>query len=45
MQEHHALQSQYDHETNYSRNPAQQNAWKVKIEDLLSALQEFSDYR
>jgi predicted secreted Zn-dependent protease len=44
MKEHHELQSQYDQETNYSRNPAQQNAWKEKIETLLEDLKEFSNY-
>jgi predicted secreted Zn-dependent protease len=44
MKEHHALQSQYDQETNYSRDPARQSAWKNKIEDILHELQEYSNY-
>jgi predicted secreted Zn-dependent protease len=44
MHEHHAFQGQYDQETNYSRNPAQQNAWYTKIEETLKALEEYSNY-
>ena len=44
MKEHHALQSQYDQETNYSRNPAQQDAWLNKIDSTLKILQEFRNY-
>jgi predicted secreted Zn-dependent protease len=44
MKQHHAFQSQYDNETNYSRDPAQQNAWKTKIEETLQELQEYSNY-
>jgi predicted secreted Zn-dependent protease len=44
MKEHHAFQSQYDQETNYSRDAAQQNAWKEKIEKILQELQEYSNY-
>lgn len=44
MKEHHAFQSQYDQETNYSRDPAQQNAWKDKIEEALKDLVEYSNY-
>jgi predicted secreted Zn-dependent protease len=44
MKEHHALQSQYDQETNYSRDAAQQNAWKEKIEKILQELEEYSNY-
>ena len=44
MQEHHAFQSQYDQETNYSRNAAEQNAWNTKIEETLQALKDYSDY-
>ena len=45
MKEHHALQSQYDLETNYSRDPAKQNEWNEKIIQLLDELQSFSNYR
>ena len=44
MKEHHAFQSQYDLETNYSRDPAQQNAWKDKIEKVLEDLEAYKDY-
>ena len=45
MKEHHAFQSQYDEETNYSRNPGQQDTWKDKIEEiLLKELQEYRNY-
>lgn len=44
MKEHHTFQSQYDQETNYSRDPAQQNAWKDKIEEALKDLVEYSNY-
>lgn len=44
MKEHHAFQGQYDLETNYSRDPAQQNTWKDKIEEILKDLQEYKDY-
>lgn len=45
MKQHHVLQSQYDEQTNYSRDPAQQDEWRIKIDELLQDLQEFSDYR
>lgn len=45
MKQHHAFQSQYDNETNYSLDAAQQNAWKTKIEEALKELQEYSNYR
>lgn len=44
MKQHHAFQSQYDNETNYSRNPEQQNAWKTKIEETLKELEEYKNY-
>ena len=44
MKEHHAFQSQYDLETNYSRDPAQQNVWKDKIEEKLQDLEEYRNY-
>jgi predicted secreted Zn-dependent protease len=44
MKEHHALQSQYDEETNYSRDAAKQIEWKTKIDEMLEALDEFSNY-
>lgn len=44
MKEHHAFQNQYDLETNYSRDPGQQNAWKNKIDSILRDLQEYSNY-
>jgi len=45
MKEHHAFQNQYDQETNYSRDPAQQNAWKIKIEETLQGLQDYGNYQ
>jgi predicted secreted Zn-dependent protease len=44
MKEHHALQSQYDLETNYSRDSAQQDLWKTKIDETLEELSEYSNY-
>jgi len=44
MKNHHAFQSQYDGETNYSRDAAQQNHWKIKIEQILEELNEYRDY-
>ena len=44
MKEHHALQSKYDDETNYSRDPAKQNEWKIKIDEMLEELTAFSNY-
>ena len=41
MKEHHAFQSQYDEETNYSRNPENQDRWNNKIAEFLKTLDEF----
>ena len=45
MKEHHALQSQYDNETDYSRNTEKQALWREKIEHDLNSLQEFANYQ
>ncbi|HYF30385.1 MAG TPA: DUF922 domain-containing protein [Chitinophagaceae bacterium] len=45
MQKHHDMQSQYDSETDYSRNPNIQDKWENKIEETLGALSDFSNYR
>lgn len=44
MREHHAFQSQYDEETNYSRNPENQNRWNNKIAGSLKELEPFQNY-
>jgi predicted secreted Zn-dependent protease len=44
MKEHHSFQSQYDQETNYSRDPAKQDVWKNKIHETLTELSEYSNY-
>ena len=44
MKEHHGFQSQYDQETNYSRDAGQQNIWNMKIEEILQELQDYSNY-
>jgi len=45
MKEHHAYQSQYDTETDYSRNAEKQNQWHDKIEQALDSLDEFANYQ
>ena len=45
IKEHHAFQSQYDQETDYSRNFKLQDKWLTKIQDELKNLEEFADYR
>lgn len=45
MQQHHDMQSQYDAETDYSRNPRIQEVWESKIEGTLGSLAVFADYR
>lgn len=45
MKEHHEYQSNYDQETNYSRNSGNQNLWYDKISEALDSLKEFSSYR
>lgn len=45
MQKHHDMQSQYDAETDYSRNPNIQDVWEQKIEQTLTSLSTFADYR
>ena len=45
MDEHHAMQEQYDEETNYSRNETQQKEWQRKITDQLNSLESFSHYK
>lgn len=44
MKEHHAFQSKYDEETNYSRNPENQDRWNNKIAEFLKTLDEFKNY-
>lgn len=45
MKEHHAFQSQYDQETDYSRNFKLQDEWLTKIQDELAKLEEFANYQ
>ena len=45
MKEHHAFQSQYDQETNYSRDFKLQDEWITKIQDELKKLEEFAGYK
>src|SRR5688500_14674530 len=45
MKEHHAYQSQYDSETDYSRNVEKQGQWRDKIDQELNSLQEFANYQ
>jgi predicted secreted Zn-dependent protease len=45
MKEHHAYQSQYDNETDYSRNTEKQGQWRDKIDQELNSLQEFANYQ
>lgn len=45
MKEHHAFQSQYDQETNYSRDFKIQDEWMNKIETELKKLDSFSNYQ
>ena len=45
MKEHHAFQSQYDQETNYSRDFKLQDKWLDTIDAELKKLEPFSDYR
>ena len=45
MKEHHAFQSLYDQETNYSRDFKLQDQWLTRIQDELNKLEAFADYR
>ena len=45
MKEHHAFQSQYDQETNYSRDFTIQDEWLTKIESELKKLESYSNYQ
>lgn len=45
MKAHHAFQSQYDQETNYSRDPENQDKWMNKIAEELKNLEDFSNYK
>ena len=45
MQKHHDVQSQYDNETDYSRNPRIQDEWEAKISQTLGTLVTFADYK
>lgn len=45
MNEHHQAQSQYDQETDYSRNKVKQEEWLKKIADDLKSLQAFAAYK
>ena len=45
MQRHHEMQSLYDTETDYSRNPSVQDHWEAKIEQTLGSLADYSSYR
>ncbi len=44
MEEQNSLQSDYDNETNFSRNPGQQQAWLEKIKKELERLEAYADY-
>lgn len=44
MKEETAWQNQYDNETDYSRNHAQQERWLEKIDRELSRLSQYADY-
>jgi hypothetical protein len=45
MKEHHALQEQYDLETDHSREMAKQLEWDKRIRDLLAEYQPYENYR
>ncbi len=45
MQRHHDMQSLYDSETDYSRNPKIQDVWEEKIQQTLGTLVTFAEYR
>ena len=45
MKEHHAYQSLYDNETDYSRNAEKQAQWREKIDRELDSLHEFANYQ
>jgi predicted secreted Zn-dependent protease len=45
MKEHHAYQSQYDNETDYSRNAEKQAQWREKIDRELDSLHAFANYQ
>lgn len=45
MQQHHAMQNEYDRETDFSRNKEKQEAWLKKIAAGLKALEGFADYK
>ena len=44
MKQHRQVQTQYDHETDYSRNKQKQEEWLKKIADDLKGLEEFANY-
>ena len=44
IKEHHEFQSQYDNETDYSRNFSKQEYWHNKIEEELEKLSAFAKY-
>ena len=45
MKDHHAFQSLYDNETNYSRDFKLQDQWLTRIQVELTKLEDFADYR
>jgi predicted secreted Zn-dependent protease len=45
MNDHHKMQEAYDEETNYSRNETRQRAWQNRIAEILSALDEYAQYK
>ena len=45
MKQHRLEQSQYDQETDYSRNKPRQQIWLVKINDDLNSLKDYAQYQ
>jgi IS1 family transposase len=44
MKDHHAFQSEYDQQTDFSRKVDKQKEWLIKIADDLKAFEEFASY-
>jgi predicted secreted Zn-dependent protease len=44
MKQHHAFQSEYDQQTDFSRKKDKQGEWLIKIEEELKSLDAFKDY-
>jgi hypothetical protein len=45
MKQHRQAQTQYDQETDYSRNRPKQEEWLKKISDDLKGLEAFANYQ